>query len=503
MPGRTSSTMRPRPRATGKQAPASTSDISKFARVTKLSENRKQLQTKAAGPAPRPTTSIEILLPLSSSRKRKADNAANLAPAVVLSKKPRPDAASNEKELVPKKNKPNSAAAVDTTGDSVIRITERAVSKRKRQPDEEPLREPSVACDATQAGALLERLNLQSSPARKRSKPSAARTTQADQNTLPSELIDLLGLHRAFLKTLGLHYAHGGTNVPVDLRAICPDIAQAWGKRKVTVEDIRRCIGIVSWNSENLETVQTPAPLSLCDYGRGKICLELHQGSCGGLLNDRDLNATFEKNLRAMWSAREDANIQWFMSSLPKAVIRSNLSATHISPILAKGQQRLEEIKDAMAKKQQEKDAKAQSASATDLATSKMSMSLLDRIRQKEAQAAQAPQGPTAAELQREAALQRAEDVADVLRMLVLATSSGQPRISFTMPVVLLKLKDSLRVPMSSEEGAACIRLLAAEVAPRWLRVVTIGGKENIVIQVAFQPTKDSVQRTVMALSKR
>jgi hypothetical protein len=81
--------------------------------------------------------------------------------------------------------------------------------------------------------------------------------------------------------------------------------------------------------------------------------------------------------------------------------------------------------------------------------------------------------------------------------MLTMATAEGRARISFTMAAVLVKLRDSLRTPVSQEDGAVCVRLLAKEVAPEWLRIVTVGGRENVVVQTGMQPGKMVVQERV------
>ena len=91
--------------------------------------------------------------------------------------------------------------------------------------------------------------------------------------------------------------------------------------------------------------------------------------------------------------------------------------------------------------------------------------------------------------------------MAALIGMLSAASaSSGQARISFTMPALLIKLKDSLRNPISSEDGAECVRLLAREVVPGWLRVVTVGGRENVVVQMGMQPSRGEIEGRVRSL---
>ncbi|KAB5572701.1 hypothetical protein GE09DRAFT_1170751 [Coniochaeta sp. 2T2.1] len=336
----------------------------------------------------------------------------------------------------------------------------------------------------SEPAALLERLNIQASPARKRT-----RHVREIIEQLPRELLDLLSLHTALLKSLTLQYAHNGPNVPVDIRSITPGVAQSWGKRKVTSEDIQRCVGILGWSNAS-------SPFVLCDYGRGKLCIELTpEASNASHFDEERLNKTFEANLRSLWSIRKDSDMKAFICALPRAPVTSRATAV---PLLVKGRNALDELKSDIAKRQAEKEARANAVPTVNADGTKMS--LLDRIRHKELALSQSAAPPSPAELQRRAALQRAEDVAGVIGMLTMATAEARARISFTMPALLVKLKDSLRTPVSQEDGACCVRLLASEVAPEWLRIVTIGGKENVVIQCAMQPAKAAVGQRVAKL---
>lgn len=130
-------------------------------------------------------------------------------------------------------------------------------------------------------------------------------------------------------------------------------------------------------------------------------------------------------------------------------------------------------------------------------------MGLLDRIRHKQLVKANGPLPPSGPELQRRAALNRVADVAATISMLSLSNPMSLPRQAFTMMAIADKLRDSLRVPLSKEEGMACVRLIATEIAPDWLRIVSIGGRENVVIQRHGQPVdwvmNDRVQKLLAA----
>jgi hypothetical protein len=92
------------------------------------------------------------------------------------------------------------------------------------------------------------------------------------------------------------------------------------------------------------------------------------------------------------------------------------------------------------------------------------------------------------------------ENVVCMMCKATVATGSGQVRVSFTMAALMTRLKDSMRTPVSQEDGMVCVRLLAAEVAPQWLRVVKVGGRENVVCMMGLQPTKAEVEERVKVL---
>ncbi|KUI61772.1 hypothetical protein VP1G_08915 [Cytospora mali] len=336
---------------------------------------------------------------------------------------------------------------------------------------------------------------------------SAATTPEPEQaRALPQELFDIVTFYTAFLKTITVHYAHNGTNTPVDLRQISQAVSLAWGKRRISLADIRRCVGIM-----DVESSTVKSPFYIVDYGNKKTCVELRDEQHGKPLNERGLVSVFEANLRGIWQNLRDAaadDMTAFILGLPKAPVQSREALTKASSMLAKGQRAMEELKAGIAARKEEKEAtKAASTASTTTppsndGTPAPKLSLLDRLRLKETHLAQlAATGPTAAELERRAALQRADDVAAVIAMLAKASPGSGTRVSFTMPTLLQKLKDSLRLPISKEEGAACIRLLAKEVAPEWLRIVVVAGKENVVVQMGMAPSSGVVIERVKALS--
>ncbi|KAK5987451.1 hypothetical protein PT974_11578 [Cladobotryum mycophilum] len=317
---------------------------------------------------------------------------------------------------------------------------------------------------------------------------------------------DLIRLHKAFLKTTLLHIAHNGRNTPIDIAAISPNISRNWGKRQVTVDDIRRCVAIET-------SVQDPSiisPFIVSDYGRGKVCVELRPDMIrdNTTIYEDNICKQFEDNIRHICTERardemcdidlplEDLSLD----DLPQAAVLKREVGIQANPLLAKGHRALSELKNDIVEKQQEKEAKQQAATNNAAVnTNGTKMSLLDRIRLKQLTKANEPP-PSGPELERRAALNRVADVAATISMLSLSNPSSLSRQAFTMTLISDKLKDSLRVPISREEGMSCIRLIAKEVAPEWLKVVSVGGRENVVVQRNGQPVDRILHERVQKL---
>ncbi|GAB1313888.1 hypothetical protein MFIFM68171_04098 [Madurella fahalii] len=453
---------------------------------------------ESVGKATGRTSSIEIVL---TSRKRRVDDDSASTPKK-LRREPQPQR-DEPATPVSRKKKTVTFAEPENVPPTPSCAAPTPPSNRKRQ---------FQADETTQAEALLERLNLQSPVRNKRTKTTVDRRSPQNDFDLPQDLLDLLDLHVAFLKTLTMQYAHNGANSPIDLRTLYPSVTRAWGKRQVTLDDIQRMVGVLSWTpiKSSDTTLQLSSPFFLSDYGRNKICVELHSSAEPGPLREHKLNMDFESNLRTLWlSRREPTNTTLFIATLPKAAIKPCPSLVKSNLSLKNQQRTFDELKSSIALKKpqqhQHEEKEKETVKAAVLAPalnpegSSTKLSLLERIRLKE-QTQASQQGPSAAELQRRASLQRAEDVAAVIGMLCKASGQAPARMSFTMAALMVRLKDSSRTPISREDGAACVRLLAAEVAPQWLRIVKVGERENVVVQPAFQPSKGVVQERVKVL---
>ncbi|KAI8946942.1 hypothetical protein F4801DRAFT_31796 [Xylaria longipes] len=482
------------------------SSISGFTRVSKTVSNT-NVKKELTPSTPKKDAKLEAITP--ASRKRK----------VIASVED--DSSADESPIKLAASSVTKAASSSTTTTPVQPIKRgRGRPPKKARPEPTPrkrVRSPSVSdsdVSSIDTGALFKKLRLESSPSRC-SSPATADTSVAGSDSeldtklaksggLPEEVLSLIDLHTALLKTLTLHYAHNGSNVPADLRVLCPNIARAWGKKKVTDTDIRICLGILNNKSQSSPS---SSPFCLSNYGRGKICIEIEQSRSFGPLNENKLNVLFRTNIRALWTeflANGQRDAPAFLTTIPKAPVTLCDSVAKASPILLKGQRRLEDLKNGIALKKQEKAAPKPSAAEdtpmTNAAGKKMS--LLDRIRFKSLQKAAMPAGLSPAQLERRAALQRAEEVAALIGMLSRASGDGG-RISFTMAALLEKLKDSFRMGISKQEGAVCVRLLASDVAPEWVRVVTLSGRENVVVEVACEVGKPEVARRVQNILGR
>lgn len=301
-----------------------------------------------------------------------------------------------------------------------------------------------------------------------------------------------------------IHIAHHGSSSPIDIRLLAPNISRTWGKRQVTVEDIRRCIAI-QWHGRPREE----SPFFVSDHGRGRLCVQIAAHMVGSSVNEARLCRQFQENMRALCAEKAaekaanqasgvDALVESLsLADLPQAAVKEMGKGMHANPALAKGRRALADLKSGIAAKQQDQEAASKKPFANPDGTK---MSLLDRLRHKQLARANEPLPPSGPELQRRAALNRVADVAATISMLSLSHTMSLPRQAFTMLAISEKLQDSLRVPLSREEGMACVRLIATEVAPEWLRIVPIGGRENVVIQRHSQPIDRVIHERVQKL---
>ncbi|PMD12433.1 hypothetical protein NA56DRAFT_484952 [Hyaloscypha hepaticicola] len=405
-------------------------------------------------------------------------------------------------------------AAIFPTAREIKPLPQRHSNSSKLVPEtlQKPIlsQESPVSIDTPTKGArsLLDRFCISAKPPTRSplgfnsSSSGYFQSTPQDRCTesprdLPNELIDLINLHAAFLTALSIHCAHNGAHSPADLRNLCPDVARAWGKRRVTLEDIRRTLGVMNTNISEGNRDRRLSRLTLSDYGHGKICIEISTsaGKAGRIarpVNENFLNEIFLRGLEEAWEEKDpDISIQNFVENLPLQPITTCPSLVKMSPLLAKGQRRLEDLKAGIiVKKEVGKEETSEMIDGR-------KPTLLERLRAKQLHQSTLPPPPSEAEIARKAALQRVEEVVGVLSILSTSSSIGQQRISFTLPTVLGKLRDSFKTPMSKEEGATCVRLLASEIAPDWVKIVKMGKVEALVVNRDEKPGEEDIRERV------
>ncbi|KAH6876133.1 hypothetical protein BKA58DRAFT_381070 [Alternaria rosae] len=355
---------------------------------------------------------------------------------------------------------------------------------------------------------------------------------------LPAELVNLLALHSSFLTALSLHYAHNGTSTPADLRDLIASTTLVWRQRKVTYDDIRLLIGILDHGPSGNNN-----PYYLSDYGRGKVCIEIKDSSpmMNGMthMNEEGLQDMFKEGLDTLWTQwctsqkmmtrpiavpkrgrgrpkkadvkqacmdtfLDDASMSKFLSQLPLAEVTTCESLTALAPAQEKGRKRLREFKESVqqgrAQKKtrpsvgkenetplgQNQQAQLAQPKITEFAAVRKT-NLLDRILAKQEAAKAGPAAPTPAELQRKAALQRTPEVIGVLSLLC-ANRPGS-RVSFSTTTLLQAIQGSIRSPISKDEAMKCVEVLASEVAPGYVSVVSMGSISSVVINQMMRPT--------------
>lgn len=359
----------------------------------------------------------------------------------------------------------------------------------------------------TRAGSLLPRQRQINTPKR----------------SLPKELDEFTTLHASFLTALSLHYAHNGSTNPVSVRELCVGVEKVWRKRKVGVDDLRRVAALTQQVGESAEKEggKKGGLLEFVDYGRGKICIELvetrgqrqHAAGGGRVIDEDALRKAFTRNLSRSWTlyAKQrglSATAQDFVSKLSLLPITPCASLAKLTPLLSKGQRRLEDLKAGAIKAQARGLAPTATPSSSSSSApqnpqeqkdapvvksaSSRAAALLDRLHAKALLQSTLPAAPSSEEIARRRSLQRLSEITPVLASLVVSTQKHnnddtetgdglqqQQRavarhVSFTMTTLTQHLQMSLRNPVGAEEATRCVRCLA-EVAPEWVTIQEIG----------------------------
>lgn len=415
----------------------------------------------------------------------------------------------------PRKKRAVSLKTVATPTDLECSCLEKVTASSLESSD--PASNPTFSCSESASISLTP----PSSPA---SEKVSSTPDHETATKLPDELQDLINLYSSFLTALSLHYAHHGSLTPADVRILRPGIERAWGKRRISNDDVRRILAI----AQNLPASEHggklrgyKATFSLSDYGLGKICVEIeeeakNQGVRRCPINEEILNSEFVANLEAEWSqyaSNCDApSAPSFIALLPLFPITTCASISKIVPLLSKGHRRLEDLKAGAIKAQLSSRLAPRVATgseaklAANIAPTKRSDSLLSRIRAKQLHQSMLAPPPSKTTILRKSALQRLEELAPVLEILTssasrstfsrsLNTTTHTIRISslmdmteqhgtysFTMPTLIQHLQMSLKNPISKEDAVSCVRLLATEVAPSWVKIKEVGKVVGVTV---------------------
>jgi hypothetical protein len=318
---------------------------------------------------------------------------------------------------------------------------------------------------------------------------------------LPAQLQDLTRLFKAFLTSTSLFCAHEGLGTPMYLSTLLPHVTRSWKKRAVTEKDIHTILAILGKNDT----------FELADNGEGSLCLELieHDNITTGHFDHPRLTQAFQDSLTRLWSdwtstsptARSD--IPAFLAQLPACtVIISEVAPSRITKT-SKGTERLNELKaSALAGRASEQSSRTpiiHSASKSAAAVSSRGSNLLDRILAKQQANLNRANAPTQEQINRLQALDRIPDIVDVLDLL----ANGRPRASFSTKTLISHLQNSLRNPLSAEEGERCLHLMADEVARGFVGIVQVGSVKGIVVTKAGKPRPDELRQRLEAARKQ
>lgn len=307
---------------------------------------------------------------------------------------------------------------------------------------------------------------------------------------LPPAVHDIIQLFSAFLTSTSLYYAQNGSGSNLEIAFALQNITKTWKRRLVTELDLRRILGVLGDDS-----------FTIVDNGDGLICLEQGNITATGHFNQPESKKRFERQLQVLWrkwisvSATRKQDVSAFVEQLPLAVIQQGEFTQMKGVKSSKGQQRLDDLKRGAAEARSQEMASQKSvvaAEAKSLAgVSSRGSSLLDRILAKEALISSRGNGPTQEETDRRVALNRVEEIIRVLDVL----AGSRPRVSFSTLTMVSNLQNSLRNPISREEAERCLKLMASEVTPSFVSMISSGQVKGIVITRGGRPSNAELRQ--------
>ncbi|KAI5208117.1 hypothetical protein E4T39_01508 [Aureobasidium subglaciale] len=309
---------------------------------------------------------------------------------------------------------------------------------------------------------------------------------------LPAQLQELTRLFKAFLTSTSLYSTHNGLGTPMYITNLLPHVTRSWKKRAVTERDMHIILGILGENDT----------FELADNGEGSLCIELldTKNSTTGHFNQPEMISLFNNRLSALWeqwinsSPTARSNIEGFISQIPTCHVITSQVAPSSTSHVTKGAERLSELKaGAIAARAAEATSRkpiVQTKDKSATAVASRGANLLERILAKQAANLNKADGPSPAHLARLSALDRITDIVDVLEVL----SGGRARASFSTKVLLSNLQNSLRNPLSAEEGEKCLEIMAAQVTPHFVKIIRAGSVNAVVITRVGKPSPEQLK---------
>ncbi|KAF9889168.1 hypothetical protein FE257_007657 [Aspergillus nanangensis] len=346
---------------------------------------------------------------------------------------------------------------------------------------------------SSQALPVTDKLEIPVTPSKRTVARGTPRKTSTVLDTRPVCITDLANLHASFQRALTLHAAHHGSYAPAEMKQFLYSVERLWKKRKVDVKDVQRLL----WIREQSPDISPK--FQLANYGLGRVCLEkVVRQARGDWLNETQSQEQFEQTINLLWekaldAAEGDESRVEFIKTLGLSSIIESLT-----PMTAfrKGQQRLQDLKGGVIKLKTERlragAPESDTPAKTPEATTARRSGLLDRLRDKALRQSKLPPPPTKEMLIRRAAAQRIEEVASVVALLRPAGYVGTgskamaaaQRTPFQLKMVIQRVRDSVRNPISEKEVEACVEILArADVAGQWVELVTVNQMKSVVLK--------------------
>ncbi|KAI5795157.1 hypothetical protein EDC01DRAFT_74630 [Geopyxis carbonaria] len=345
----------------------------------------------------------------------------------------------------------------------------KAVPKsRKKTPAKTPSKQqtllfsPPPTSDAEKTPAPEEAVDEVKEEVTKEAKEDSTKDDKPAEGVLPEYLRILGSKYIALLKTLLLCRSQNQSGVLPSFTTVKPQV-ESLSRHAFSLSDLRQ---IVWMSHQHRPAGSKPAGLKLVDYGNGKLCIAFTEDAATKLLHTDQLTRAFTTNLRTYHASHPAAS-----TPIPESDIADHIHKATIHRVLhGKAASLLADLK--AGAKSKPSLSLSLSVTKTAGAPAARGSSLLDRIRAKAA-AAVAP--PTAAELAHASARDRVPEVTEILR----GFRTGAQSVA--LQACVLTVQESVRSPLSAEEAAMAVRMVAEREA--WCEVRESFGVAAVVFK--------------------